>query len=43
MENVIEMDPITRLERIEAGQKFSKRYSWTKMARETLDLYKTAV
>lgn len=39
MENVIEMDPDERKNRTEEGQKFSKRYSWTKMAGETLKIY----
>lgn len=39
MQNVIEMDPETRKYRIEEAQKFSKRYSWAKMAKETLEVY----
>ena len=39
MKNVIEMDPVARRKRILEGQKFSKRYSWAKMAKETLKVY----
>src|SRR5258706_879858 len=39
MKYVIEMDPKTRKERIEEAQEFSKRYSWTKMAKETFKIY----
>lgn len=40
MQNVIEMDPEIRKEKIEEAQKFSKRYSWAKMANEMLEVYR---
>lgn len=43
MQNVIEMDPETRKERIEEAKEFSKRYSWAKMAKETLAIYRSTV
>jgi len=39
MENVIKMDSNLRQEKIETAQKFSKSYSWAKMAKETLQIY----
>ncbi len=39
MRNVFEMDENTRKKRILKAQKFVKRYSWAKMARETLKIY----
>ncbi len=39
MENVLEMGDTLRRDKILASQKFSKRYSWAKMAGETLKIY----
>lgn len=39
MENVIEMGETQRRDKILDSQKFSKRYSWAKMAGETLKIY----
>jgi glycosyltransferase involved in cell wall biosynthesis len=39
MRNVIEMNPDLRKEKIEKAQDFVKRYSWAKMAKETLKVY----
>lgn len=39
MENVLEMDQSLRTEKIEKGKVFVKRYSWAKMAEETLKIY----
>ena len=39
MRNVLEMDPTERKNLIEKGQEFAKRYSWAKMAKETLKIY----
>jgi len=39
MEYVLVMEPSFRNKIIDAGQKFVKRYSWTKMAKETLQIY----
>lgn len=39
MRGVAEMDFKTRREKIEDAQRFSKRYSWAKMAKETLKIY----
>ncbi len=39
MRNVISMSGDERREAIEFGQKFAKRYSWAKMAKQTLKLY----
>lgn len=39
MKDVLEIEPNKRKKTIEAGQKFAKRYSWAKMARQTLDIY----
>jgi glycosyltransferase involved in cell wall biosynthesis len=41
MEKVLEMDAALRLEKIEKAKDFVKRYSWTKMARETLKIYES--
>jgi glycosyltransferase involved in cell wall biosynthesis len=43
MKNVIEMEDSERLNIIEEGQKFAKRYSWAKMARETLKIYEETI
>ncbi len=40
MRNVVEMDPKKRQKLISSGQKFVKRYSWIKMAKKTLKIYK---
>jgi glycosyltransferase involved in cell wall biosynthesis len=40
MNDVIEMDAEKRAQLIKKGLEFVKRYSWDKMAKETLDLYK---
>jgi len=39
MRGVIEIGDAERKKNIEEGQKFAKRYSWVKMARETLKIY----
>lgn len=39
MQEVLEMDGGARRERIEKAKEFAKRYSWDKMARETLKVY----
>lgn len=41
MEKAVEMKEGDRKEKIEKSQKFVKRYSWTKMAEETLKLYES--
>ena len=43
MKNALEMDTQERRRRIEEGQKFSKRYSWVKMAKEALEIYEEAI
>lgn len=40
MEKVLLMTPSEREKRIKNGQEFAKQYSWTKMARQTLKVYK---
>ena len=42
MKNVMEMDPKKRRKMIIEGKKLVKRYSWEKMARETLAVYEEA-
>ncbi len=39
MRNALEIDPLRRKNLIEKGQEFAKRYSWSKMAKETLEIY----
>lgn len=39
MQRVLQMPPSERQERIINAQKFAKRYSWAKMAEETLKIY----
>lgn len=39
MKSASEMEPTERKNRIEEGQKFAKKYSWAKMAKETLKVY----
>lgn len=41
MERAIEMDAVTRRKKILEGQKFSKSYSWVKMATQTLKIYES--
>ncbi len=41
MRNVIEMEDSKRKNLIAEGQKFAKRYSWAKMAKETLKIYES--
>jgi glycosyltransferase involved in cell wall biosynthesis len=43
MINVLEMKSEDRKKLIEEGQKFAKRYSWAKMAEETLEVYEKAI
>ncbi|MEK7168874.1 MAG: glycosyltransferase family 1 protein [Patescibacteria group bacterium] len=43
METVLKMNEKKRLEKIAYAQKFLKRYSWTKMAKETLKVYESVV
>lgn len=40
MQKVLDMTKSDRFKRIKSSQKFVKRYSWAKMARETLEIYK---
>ena len=42
MQRVLKMDPSERSERIAKAQEFAKRYSWAKMAKETLEIYEEA-
>jgi len=39
MKDALNMEGSVRKERIEKAKKFAKRYSWDKMARETLKIY----
>jgi len=39
MNDVLGMEPNKRKKMIENGQEFAKRYSWAKMAKETLEIY----
>jgi len=39
MQSVMEMNPDLRKEKIEKAKDFAKRYSWAKMAKETLKVY----
>lgn len=41
MKLVLDMDPEAREKRIEKGLSLAKTYSWSKMAKETLDVYKS--
>lgn len=41
MKLVLDMDPEAREKRIEKGLALAKTYSWSKMAKETLDVYKS--
>lgn len=43
MLKAFKMTPEERNKLIELGKKFVKKYSWTKMAKETLDIYKESV
>lgn len=43
MEEVLKIDTKEREKIIKKGQKFIKRYSWSKMAKQTLRVYKEAV
>ena len=43
MKAAIEMNPNERKNKILEGQKFVKKYSWAKMAKETLDIYAEAI
>ncbi len=43
MRDVLNMSTKDREKLIKKGQKFTKRYSWTKMAKQTLEVYKEAV
>jgi glycosyltransferase involved in cell wall biosynthesis len=40
MKDALEMKRTERARRIKKAQEFSKRYSWTKMVKETLEVYK---
>ncbi|MEK7498208.1 MAG: hypothetical protein AAB656_04810, partial [Patescibacteria group bacterium] len=42
MKRVLEMDSSNRIEMIAKSQEFIKRYSWRKMAQETLGVYNAA-
>lgn len=42
MKNVLEMDKSVREERIEKAKEFVKKYSWVKMAKETLNIYESS-
>ncbi len=39
MEDALTLDPSVRKERIDKAREFAKRYSWDKMARETIKVY----
>ena len=41
MKLILDMDPEAREKRIEKGLVLAKTYSWSKMAKETLDVYKS--
>jgi len=43
LEKVLKMNESERQERIKLAQKFLKRYSWQKMAEETLKVYESVV
>jgi glycosyltransferase involved in cell wall biosynthesis len=43
MLKALQMLPSKRDEIISSAHRFAKRYSWTKMARETLDVYESSV
>jgi glycosyltransferase involved in cell wall biosynthesis len=43
MENVLKISEKTRQQKIKYAQKFLKRYSWAKMAKETLKIYESVV
>lgn len=43
MKNAMEMPQETRKEKITFAKKFVKRYSWQKMAKQTLQVYKESV
>lgn len=43
MKEVLQIKPKERVELIEKGQKFIKRYSWSKMAKQTLNLYENSL
>lgn len=43
MKDALEMDKEKRKKIIESGRKFVKRYSWSKMAQETLKVYKEVI
>ena len=43
MEDAISIEPNVRREKIEKAREFAKRYSWDKMARETLKVYKQSL
>jgi len=41
MEDALALEPSVRKERIEKAREFAKRYSWDKMARETIKVYES--
>jgi glycosyltransferase involved in cell wall biosynthesis len=41
MQKTLEMNPEERKKRITTAQEFAKRYSWAKMAKQTLEIYET--
>ncbi len=43
MKFILDMDPEAREKRIEKGLALAKTYSWSKMAKETLDIYKSCL
>lgn len=43
LEKVLKMSKNEREEKIKYAQKFLKKYSWAKMARETLEIYESVV
>lgn len=43
MKDVLEVGSRERLKRIKLSQEFSKRYSWRKMAEETLEVYESCI
>jgi len=43
MKLILDIDPEAREKRIEKGLELAKTYSWSKMARETLEVYRSAI
>lgn len=43
LEQALDLSDIDRKKRIEKAKQFAKRYSWAKMAKETLEIYKQSL